>query len=213
MEDPRNHLSAQQRKAVDHVGGTVQVHNTERRKKLNDVVQVYYKRFNSELGPYFGFETSYHDEDTRVTIKASKAQEDGTNLVYVVRIYLGPDDVIRTDDVTVEIDSYDEFWKGKLRYLDTNHPQHHLIVRAGHHHYYIGEERNEPSSWKGFGGREWRVEFLDGRIVETDNLWSQGVIPPKWRDALSDNAKLIDVTGEKLRKISEAFKNAKLSEK
>lgn len=58
---------------------------------------------------------------------------------------------------------------------------------ANGHSYWIGESTDYP---KGFGGRRWRITFLDGRIVECDSLWHQGEIPAEWRERLPDNAAL-----------------------
>lgn len=58
-------------------------------------------------------------------------------------------------------------------------------------HYIIGIKQSRPgNSWKGFGGHKWHVKFNDGRSVYTDNLWSQGAIPPKHRERLAPNAEL-----------------------
>jgi len=52
---------------------------------------------------------------------------------------------------------------------------------------------DEPSSMygssRGFGGRRFKIRMLaDGTIHETNNLWSQGTIPARFRDRLPDNA-------------------------
>ena len=60
------------------------------------------------------------------------------------------------------------------------------VVRIEGHHFLIGE----PScGMKGSYGRRFVVEFFDGRRVETDCLWSQGRIPPRFRDRMPDNAR------------------------
>jgi hypothetical protein len=48
----------------------------------------------------------------------------------------------------------------------------------------------------GYGGRLFRIRFLDGRIVETRNLWSGATIPPKFRTQIPDTAEFLptDVT-------------------
>ena len=65
--------------------------------------------------------------------------------------------------------------------------EHTVIV--GGFHYRIGKE--SPSmhhASKGHGGALFSIRFLDGREVQTTNLWAQGEIPPHFRDRLSDNA-------------------------
>lgn len=56
--------------------------------------------------------------------------------------------------------------------------------------YQIGDE-NSSSSFRGFDGRKFEIEFFDGRRVVTTNLWYNGEIPEKFRELLPDNAKFI----------------------
>jgi hypothetical protein len=61
-------------------------------------------------------------------------------------------------------------------------------VRIDGTHYHIGKETSSYRACRGFGGRHFRIQFHDGRIVETTNLWCQGDIPKHFRDRLPDNA-------------------------
>ncbi len=55
--------------------------------------------------------------------------------------------------------------------------------------YTIGPARDAgPKSCRGHGGRLFRIQYPDGRVVETTNLWSQGTIPARWRDRMADSA-------------------------
>lgn len=45
------------------------------------------------------------------------------------------------------------------------------------------------SYWKGFGGRHFKIQMDDGRIIETENLWGQGKVPPE--RGVKDNAKFL----------------------
>ncbi len=46
--------------------------------------------------------------------------------------------------------------------------------------------------FRGFGGREFRIRFYDGRTdVVTRNLWHQGIIPEHYRALLPDNAEWV----------------------
>jgi len=81
-----------------------------------------------------------------------------------------------------------EFWDEKEQMKDS--PR---IVRADGGHYYIGAKGKKQGTFRGFGGAKWRIEFTDGRIVETDNLWSNGTIPLAYRERLPDNAVLISL--------------------
>ncbi len=46
----------------------------------------------------------------------------------------------------------------------------------------------------GFGGREFRIEFFDGRVLETNNLFSQGDVPERFRDRLPDTARFVETS-------------------
>lgn len=59
-------------------------------------------------------------------------------------------------------------------------------VRVRGVHWFIGAE--DERGTRGFGGRRFRVRFLDGREALTSNLWHQGEIPARFRDRLPDNA-------------------------
>jgi len=52
--------------------------------------------------------------------------------------------------------------------------------------YHIGDE-DSKSYFRGFGGALFIIEFFDGRVVRTTNLWENGVIPPRYR--VPDNAR------------------------
>lgn len=58
-------------------------------------------------------------------------------------------------------------------------------------HFVIGENRpRDDKTTKGHGGTEFRITFHDGRVVVTDNLWSQGIIPDHFRDRLPVNSEI-----------------------
>ena len=54
--------------------------------------------------------------------------------------------------------------------------------------YHIGDE-DSKSPFRGFGGTPWIIEFFDGRVVYTTNLWDNGKIPPEL--GIQDNARLL----------------------
>jgi hypothetical protein len=59
-------------------------------------------------------------------------------------------------------------------------------------HYRVGrEQKNVPSFCKGFGGQRFKIRFLDGRFLETTNLWHQGIIPERFYDRLPVNAEFV----------------------
>ena len=78
------------------------------------------------------------------------------------------------------------FWLEKIALTDEN-----TVVVNGER-YTIGDE-NSNSPFKGFGGREFNIEFFDGRKVTSHNMWYQGVIPERFRSypELQDNARFI----------------------
>ena len=58
--------------------------------------------------------------------------------------------------------------------------------------YYIDVERpNTSSADRGFGGREFRIKFKDGRIVVTHNLWYNGVVPKRFKHLLKNTAEFV----------------------
>ena len=66
-----------------------------------------------------------------------------------------------------------DFWVEKTDWKSVSDPD---AVRIGGQHYYIGPE-DAPASWRGFGGFPHTIRFLDGRVVRSTNLWSQGDNP------------------------------------
>lgn len=65
-------------------------------------------------------------------------------------------------------------------------------VRVRSHHYWIlPDGKPDLGSFYGHGGAEFVIQFADGREVVSRNLWSQGLIPPHYRERLADNAEFI----------------------
>lgn len=54
--------------------------------------------------------------------------------------------------------------------------------------YHVGNE-NSTSCFRGFGGAKYKIQLNNGKIIETTNLWSNGIIPKEF--AKPDNAKFI----------------------
>jgi hypothetical protein len=61
------------------------------------------------------------------------------------------------------------------------------------HHYMIGPEDQDDNRLSGFNGRRFKIEFFDGRVVETTNLWHQGDISSHLEKWFEENAKFIPV--------------------
>lgn len=79
------------------------------------------------------------------------------------------------------------FWLEKTDYPD-DIKNHQVIIDSQH---YLFHETD--SFIKGFGGRRFKIQFFDGRIIETNNLWFQGEIPDQFRSILQDNAVFLPV--------------------
>jgi len=60
-------------------------------------------------------------------------------------------------------------------------------IEGGHYRY------SDPTDkgFRGFGGRKFVIQFDDGRLIESSNLWFQGDIPDRFRERLPDNAKFV----------------------
>lgn len=75
----------------------------------------------------------------------------------------------------------DDFWfKAHADYLAGAR----LVVSG--QSYSIASERAAGS--RGHGGRCFRIQYPDGRVVESTNVWTQGSIPERWRDRMPDTA-------------------------
>ena len=79
------------------------------------------------------------------------------------------------------------FWQEKYEY-DQLHPGKGVVIDGTH--YYI-EDENSKSYFRGFGGAKFVIQFNNGEVVETTNLWCQGEIPAIWQEKFPDNAKFL----------------------
>src|SRR5688572_23731049 len=77
------------------------------------------------------------------------------------------------------------FWQ---RYADRKDDPD--VVRIKNRHYVIAPD--SAGGFRGFGGARFVVHFMDGRVVETHNLWSQGTIDEAWQKLLPDNTTQIE---------------------
>jgi len=100
-------------------------------------------------------------------------------------------------DVYLEGNCFDcSFWLEKVRWVQENDLTQVIINR---HHYMIGVGNSNDFGPKGFGGRQFVIQFFDGRIISTNNLWSQGTIPDRFREMLPDNAIFLPITAQPIR--------------
>lgn len=82
------------------------------------------------------------------------------------------------------------FWTDRL--AEKDYPE---TVRVAGDHYQIGPADDSPM--RGYGGRPFRIQFGDGRTVDTRNLWHQGTIPAHFAARMPDNAEFIPVSVHK----------------
>lgn len=83
---------------------------------------------------------------------------------------------------TLNICFHCDHWRGLYLKRDADN-----VARINGNHYMFYPS-GPDKRWDGFGGQKWSIQFNDGRVVETTNLWSQGKIGPVWQDRLPDNA-------------------------
>lgn len=81
------------------------------------------------------------------------------------------------------------FWRDMLE-KDAKRPPHTWCMINGTH--YVIEPDEPGSYFQGFGGREFTIEFNDGTVVTTHNLWCQSEPGEHWKDKFPDNAKFVD---------------------
>lgn len=83
-------------------------------------------------------------------------------------------------------------WIDQLRLRD----KYTVIVdyNGQRHHYRVKKESGKspaPAFCRGHGGQRFKIRFLDGRILETTNLWHQGEVPERFLDRFPVNAEFV----------------------
>lgn len=115
----------------------------------------------------------------------------GEVLLYVVTARAGSP-YVKPSEPKVTFKRYheqnDHYW---MRQVDGDEEDQRGVVVDGVH-YRLGPNKPGRGEFKGFGGRRFEIEWLDGRpSVVTNDLWYQGRIPDKYRILLPDNAKFV----------------------
>lgn len=77
------------------------------------------------------------------------------------------------------------YWNERVEQQKNNDPN---LVVINDVVYQIGDE-NSRSTFRGYDGRTFEIEFFDGRMVTTTNLWFNGGIPEDFKDKIHNNAK------------------------
>ena len=72
--------------------------------------------------------------------------------------------------------------------------EEHLIIDGECYFVGIPALSTKPSSMLGHAGRRFTIRTFDGEVIETNNLWYNGVIPSAFRDQLPDNAMFVSPT-------------------
>lgn len=79
----------------------------------------------------------------------------------------------------------ERFWIDKVKAIKLQ-PNRFPIINGNL--YFIDKEHNAESSFRGFGGREFKIRFLIGKQITTTNLWDNGKVPDNHKEQLPDNA-------------------------
>lgn len=88
---------------------------------------------------------------------------------------------IITDDDCFSI----HLWRERVKTFD---PNKHAIING--RWYTIGQEEGDKNGFgRGFGGYKFIIQFDDGRVVTSTNLWHGGKISSKFIEQLPNNAK------------------------
>lgn len=119
------------------------------------------------------FWAAYDSVPMKATGGPVEINDDGS-LSFTIKQHL-PDGSYKVFDVVVNtwVDTNDDYWER----------QEHVPVVVDHRVYSIGKEPSPGQSRSGLGmaGRQFTIDFFDGRTVVTHNLWAGGKIPEKWR--------------------------------
>ena len=79
-----------------------------------------------------------------------------------------------------------DFWNEQVSNKDDT-----KIVRIDGVQYRVGNKNQD--SFRGYGGREFRIKLSNGEIIETTNLWHNGDIPEEFKELLPNNAEFQEV--------------------
>jgi len=84
------------------------------------------------------------------------------------------------------------FWNEKVKSYGngTNGYSKKIAIVNGSHYTFYPD--SSETFFQGHGGRQFKIIFNDGRIVQTKNLWHQGDIPLNFRNLLPDNAIFVE---------------------
>lgn len=78
-----------------------------------------------------------------------------------------------------------KIWIDRIK--DKNNPRSVIIDHVA---YWVGNEKDN-SYCRGFAGHKFKIQFNDGRFIESTNLWHNGDILEEFWNDLPDNAVFI----------------------
>jgi hypothetical protein len=88
-----------------------------------------------------------------------------------------------------------DFWQKIILQVAVK-PDESVRVK-GHHYFILPDLPDNVDKWHaGHGGSLFRIQFNDGRYVESRNVWHQGDVPAHFADQLPDNATFLPITLE-----------------
>lgn len=91
--------------------------------------------------------------------------------------------------------NHSAFWMSYFReyLLGTDGPVIAVIVGTEAYTVHVGTHHR---GYRGYDGQHFKFRILSSnRIVESNNVWSRGTVPPYFRDFLKPNAELIPIGG------------------
>ena len=111
--------------------------------------------------------------------------DDGTSVVHQITARAVTRGRVIEVQHTTWLDSHDQFWADQMADREG-------AVVIDHCHYRIKPDiPRGDGGFAGYGGRLHRIRLASGDVIETRNLWYQGIVPPPWRERLPDDAEFV----------------------
>jgi hypothetical protein len=185
-----------------------EIEQWEKRREMQKILFDLYQKGCQEIMRSDGMGGATHfTEDSRgASAYMSFGLEDGTEENWFVEVH----DISNynpRDKFSVKIrkswSAHEDFWN---RIIESDAKPDTRAVIVNHRHYMAGLEEGpsylkSDKSMRGFGGHLFQWQYLAEIRSDNDpmptinrstNMWFQGVIPPKFWDALPDNAVWVD---------------------
>jgi hypothetical protein len=129
------------------------------------------------------------DELTDTFLRGTYAayQADGTTIVYTVQWDRVPGTDVFLLTASEETQHDDHIW-GPGGTAEAYSAAQSPVIN--HTRFFLSDGQGFGGI-RGNGGARYVIEFFDGRRVVSHDLWSSGIVPPKWRERFPDNARFI----------------------